>query len=417
MTQHDFNIANQLFPPTRADMNNAHLAHASNNSGATAPTTTIAGMWWFDTATKVLKLRNATNDAWLDMFSVEDGTVIQPVTIEAVPIGTEVSWPGLTAPTKWQLCDGGQLKIADYPGLYNVLGTRYNTGGETAGYFRKPDRRGRTLIGRDNMGGTAAGRVTQAVSGLDGLTLGAVGGSQYQQQHQHTDPAPTVTGDGTHTHATNFTGGMLDANSGTIYHYVLTSETPGSGKSPIYYRGFSISAADAGIVVASGGDTGSAGSGTAQNIPPAAITNWIIYTGELGSTGDGGGGTAEPTLGSLETLHFALTDETTAITTGTVLIKARMPYEFVPTALRIYLNSGCTTGTFEVSLDVGGVAALSTNATIDATERTSKTAAVPPVVSATSIADDAELEFILENAGDETAYGLKAILYGYQVLA
>ena len=417
MTQHDFNIANQLFPPTRADMNNANLAHATNNSGATAPATTVAGMWWFDTAAKVMKLRNATNDAWLDLFSVEDGTILQPVTIEAVPIGTEVSWPGLVTPEKWQLEDGGLLKITDYPGLYNVLGTRYNVGGEAAGYFRKPDRRGRLLVGRDDMGGVAAGRVTQGVSGVDGLTLGATGGSQYAQQHVHVDPAPVVTGGGTHTHPTNFTGDMLTANSGTIYHYFSSAESGGPGFSPIYFRGFEVQPASAGITVGSGGNTSAYGSGTSQNMPPSAVTNWIIYCGELGSTGDGGGGTAEPQLGPLETLHFALSDEETALTTGATLISARLPYEFIPTAVRIYVNGGCTTGTLTVSATAGGVALLSTNATIDAGERTSKTATAQPVLALDSIGDDAELIFTLASAGDETAFGLKFILYGHQVVS
>jgi len=41
-----------------------------------------------------------------------------------------------------------------------------------------PDLRGRMTVGRDNMGGSAANRVTTAGSGIDGTTLGASGGAQ-----------------------------------------------------------------------------------------------------------------------------------------------------------------------------------------------------------------------------------------------
>lgn len=41
-----------------------------------------------------------------------------------------------------------------------------------------PDKRGRVSAGKDNLGGTAANRLTTAGSGVDGVTLGAVGGEQ-----------------------------------------------------------------------------------------------------------------------------------------------------------------------------------------------------------------------------------------------
>lgn len=415
MAQHDGNITNQLFPPTRADLNNALLALFTNSSGTSAPGTPVAWQWWADSTTGVLKLRNSTNDAWLDILDGTDGTILQPVTIETVPIGSMMAWPGLLAPDKWTLLDGDVLNIADYPGVYNVLGTRYNTGSETAGQFRKPDMRGRTVIGRDNMGGTAAGRVTQAVSGIDGLTLGATGGHQAVQTHQHAGSTPTLS-NGSHDHADDFTGGMLDANSGTIYHYFSSSPSGGAGFSPIYFRGHNIEPANVTVTVTGVGETGSYGSGSGQNMPPGMVHNWIMYTGIVGATGDGGGGTAETTLGALETLHYALGDESTVIATAGTTISVRIPYDFVPYNVRIYLNSGCTTGTFEVSATVAGNALFSTNATIDATERTSKTAAVQPVLALTTLPDDGELIITIEDVGDGTAYGLKFILYGYQVL-
>lgn len=66
--QHDYEI-------TRADANtgiafraavNAALqAQATNNSGATEPVTPYAFMWWADSANDLLRIRNATNTAWI----------------------------------------------------------------------------------------------------------------------------------------------------------------------------------------------------------------------------------------------------------------------------------------------------------------------------------------------------------------
>lgn len=43
-----------------------------------------------------------------------------------------------------------------------------------------PDVRGRVTIGRDNMGGTAANRITLAGSGIDGTKIGATGGVEFR---------------------------------------------------------------------------------------------------------------------------------------------------------------------------------------------------------------------------------------------
>jgi len=71
MAQHDYVIANQTFPATRTDLNNAFGAIVSQNSGASAPSTTYAYQLWYDTSTNKLKQRNADNDAWIDLFDVD----------------------------------------------------------------------------------------------------------------------------------------------------------------------------------------------------------------------------------------------------------------------------------------------------------------------------------------------------------
>ena len=71
MAQHDYVIANQTFPATRTDLNNALSAIVSANAGATAPSTTYAYQLWYDTSTNKLKMRNADDDAWIDLFDVD----------------------------------------------------------------------------------------------------------------------------------------------------------------------------------------------------------------------------------------------------------------------------------------------------------------------------------------------------------
>ena len=71
MAQNDFTIANQGFPAFRADLNSAIQSLATLSSGATAPTTTFAYQLWYDTATDILKCRNADNDAWITLFTFD----------------------------------------------------------------------------------------------------------------------------------------------------------------------------------------------------------------------------------------------------------------------------------------------------------------------------------------------------------
>jgi hypothetical protein len=65
VAQEDYSIANQAGAAFRTDLNNHLAAIVSNNSGATAPSTTFAYEWWADTTTGLLKIRNAANSGWV----------------------------------------------------------------------------------------------------------------------------------------------------------------------------------------------------------------------------------------------------------------------------------------------------------------------------------------------------------------
>lgn len=93
MSQHDFNIANQGFPAFRTDLNNGLTALATNSSGATAPSTTYAYQWWYDTTTNILKMRNADNDAWINFANFDQVNDLWSVT--SLRATTEVRTPAI----------------------------------------------------------------------------------------------------------------------------------------------------------------------------------------------------------------------------------------------------------------------------------------------------------------------------------
>jgi len=63
MAQHDFDIANQTFPNTRSDLNNALQSLASTSSGSSDPSTTFANQLFYRTDSNQLFIRNEDNDA------------------------------------------------------------------------------------------------------------------------------------------------------------------------------------------------------------------------------------------------------------------------------------------------------------------------------------------------------------------
>lgn len=112
-----------------------------------------------------------------------------------------------------------------------------------------------------------------------------------------------------------------------------------------------------------------------------------------------------------ESMIIAVGDEITAITTGTAKVTFRMPYAFTLTEVRASLTTASSSGIPTVDINEAGTTILSTKLTIDANETTSTTAAVPPVISDASLADDASMTIDIDVAGTGAA-GLKVYLIG-----
>lgn len=286
---------------------------------------------------------------------------------ELFPIGMIVLWSGsiATIPDGWALCNGSN-------------GT--------------PDLRNRFVVGA----GTTYGV---------GATGGAVSG--------------TTSSGGAHAHGGNTGSTALSlAQIPAHTHSVTTLSITGTG------------AVQGGTAIQeTGADSGSAGSGASHNhtipseaahthtvatLPPYYALAYIMRIGTYLDVPSG-----EVTVGLIPTsvrakpFQFACGDETTAIAaTGTNIIRLRAVEALTLTGVRASLNGACTTGTFSVDIFVNGSSILSTKLTIDATERTSTTAAVPAVLSSTALADDAEVRVDILNIGDGTAFGLKVALLG-----
>lgn len=121
-----------------------------------------------------------------------------------IPLGGFLDYVVAAAPNSYFAMPFGQaISRTTYAALWNLIGTQFGPGNGTT-TFNLPDLRGRTVVGLDNMGGNAASRVTNAKSGIDGLTVGAFGGNEVVTLARANLPnvklSGTTSAAGAHTH-------------------------------------------------------------------------------------------------------------------------------------------------------------------------------------------------------------------------
>lgn len=119
---------------------------------------------------------------------VKDGataitTLANNIGTNVPPPGTLLAYAGSAAPAGFLLCYGQAVSRTTYAGLFSVVSTTYGAG-DGATTFNVPDLRGRVIAGVDNMGGTAANRLTGTTMSPNGNTRGATGGAQ-TNTHNH----------------------------------------------------------------------------------------------------------------------------------------------------------------------------------------------------------------------------------------
>jgi microcystin-dependent protein len=183
-----------------------------------------------------------------------------------LPSGVIVPYAGTTAPTDWLLCDGSAVSRTTFATLFTAIGTTFGVGNGTT-TFNVPDLRGRAVFGKDDMGGSAAGRITSAGSSINGILLGASGGTQ--------NITLTIAQMPSHSHSVSDPG-----HSHTVSYFTdFIANGDGATVVPV----FSVGSGGANIGNTSGVLTGiginSAGSGNSHNnMTPAMILNYIIKT-------------------------------------------------------------------------------------------------------------------------------------------
>jgi microcystin-dependent protein len=183
-------------------------------------------------------------------------------------VGEVIDYCGTSAPSLWLLAYGQAISRATYSVLFGIIGTAFGVGdGVTT--FNVPDYRGRVGIGRDDMGGVAAGRITIGGCGITGTTLGAA--------NALTETNSLVTGQlPSHSHNNTLN------DPGHLHTIPLTA--PISLAAPGSFSGNRTNYANSTTSNTSTATTGmtitnaSTGSGSAiNNVQPSIVVNKIIY--------------------------------------------------------------------------------------------------------------------------------------------
>lgn len=197
-----------------------------------------------------------------------------------IPLGGMLDYTGSTAPNSAFVLPYGQaISRTTYASYFALVGSTFGPG-DGSSTFNVPDLRGRFVAGKDDMGGSAANRVTLAGSGISGTVLNGTGGAESRAITQANLPPVNFTvvipaGQGLHTHeipdinARNSTGtGNADA--------VLKPDTINQAldAASIFANGGNVIAS---ILPQMTGTASSGGSGASlSSLPPTIVLNKIV---------------------------------------------------------------------------------------------------------------------------------------------
>ncbi|MGX1362592.1 phage tail protein [Bradyrhizobium sp. 8-10B] len=187
----------------------------------------------------------------------------------SIPLAAGIDFWGATAPNSaFAFAYGQAISRTTYSALFSLVGTTYGTGdGSTT--FNLPDKRGRVSAGVDNMGGSAASRLTSA-SGMGAGGPGQVGGTETHTLVTANLPPYTPSG----SVSTSVTTTVVDLRLSTGNSPLSTSISPGSSTSGSF--GSSTTPVTS---VASSSFTGNTQGGTStpvNGIQPTIVCNYII---------------------------------------------------------------------------------------------------------------------------------------------
>ena len=177
-----------------------------------------------------------------------------------IPLGGMLEFTGTTAPNgSFVLPFGQAISRSIYAAYFAMVGTTYGAGDGST--FNVIDKRGRVSAGKDDMGGSAASRLTSTYFGTSASALGAVGGleSHTLTTAQLASHSHTITDPG-HSHTTD---ARKETNTGAVF------VTQGGDD---LFAAATVNSNTTGIT-----GTNAAGSGSAHNnVQPTIIVNYIL---------------------------------------------------------------------------------------------------------------------------------------------
>lgn len=190
----------------------------------------------------------------LNAHGFSDGDLLRFFTTGALPTGLSVNTDyyvaSSTANTFQVAATLGGATIATsgtQSGTHTVQFFPYGAGNGTT-TFNVPDKRGRVSVGRDDMGGLYAGRMTTGGSGVTGTALGASGGAETHTLTSAQIPAHAHPINGGNSYSLMRTsGGTVGLTSGTGLADTVTNTSNNTG-----------------------------GGGAHNNTQPSQVDNWII---------------------------------------------------------------------------------------------------------------------------------------------
>jgi len=176
--------------------------------------------------------------------------------------GAIFPYPSPDIPNGWLLCNGQAVSRQTYATLFDAVGVTYGSG-DNRTTFNLPDLRGRSVFGKETMGGQpASGRLANSRPGnIDGTVLGASGG---EDLHVLTSSESSIRA---HTHS-------YTANT-TIISGVQVVDNRSSGcdtQSPGTNCGGSVGMSYQFTTLAAS-DPSATGH---NNLPPLVFLNWVI---------------------------------------------------------------------------------------------------------------------------------------------
>lgn len=151
---------------------------------------------------------------------------------------------------------------------------------------------------------------------------------------------------------------------------------------------------------------------TADDAAADKIVFWDDSAGKLTYLALGDGVAIDgTTIYAQDWFVIAVSDETTNLTTGTNKVYFRMPYAATLLAVKATVNTAPTGSTLICDINEDGTSVLGTKLSIDASEKTSDTAASTATITDSALANDAEITIDIDQVGSTVAgLGLKVYL-------